>query len=140
MSDERIVGIPPEWDWERNMPPAPGVRFGDLIFLSGQLPLDAAGNVVGSDITAQAHQCFRNIRDILRRAGAEMPDILKMTTYFTVDITQGLSQEYWEVRKQYFGAYRPASTGVRIAQLLYADCLLEIEVVAAVRGRARSGR
>lgn len=119
------------------MLPAPAVRAGNIIFLSGQLPLGPDGEVVGSDITAQAHQCFKNIRDILQRAGGEMTDIVKLTTYFSVDITQGASQEYWAVRKQYFGSYKPASTGVRIDQLLYPTCLLEIEAIAVFSDGAK---
>lgn len=61
-----------------------------------------------------------------------MPHVVKMVTYYTVEMTPERVQAYWKVRGRYFGAYRPASTGVRVAGLIDPRCLLEIEVTAVL--------
>lgn len=133
MSSHHTKSVAPEWEWEKDMPPAPAVRAGNTIYLSGQIALAPDGKVVGEgDVAAQARQCFENIKAILKREGALMRDIVKMTTYFACPLTAEVTQEYWKVRKEYFGDYRPASTGVSISALIYPTNLIEIEVVAVV--------
>ena len=62
------------------------VRAGDLLFVSGCVPTDAEGNVVGGDdVAAQARKTLENIGVILERAGATFADVVK-TTIFLVDI------------------------------------------------------
>jgi enamine deaminase RidA (YjgF/YER057c/UK114 family) len=119
------------------MPPAPAVRSGNLVFLSGQIALDEEGNLVGiDDPVAQANRCFLNIQGILARVGGTMADIVKLTTYFTRELDVKLTQDYWAVRKSFFGAYKPASTGVQVKALIYPACLIEIEAVAVLRSPA----
>jgi enamine deaminase RidA (YjgF/YER057c/UK114 family) len=89
MFNNHIVSIRPEWDWEHAMPPAPAVRGGNTVYLSGQIALGSDGKLVGEgDLAAQAHQCFANIRAILQRAGGKMTDIVKLTTYFACELTE----------------------------------------------------
>lgn len=115
------------------MPPAPAVRVGNTLYLSGQIALGADGKVVGEgDVIAQARQCFENIKSILKREGAAMSDVVKMTTYYACPLTEDLTKEYWKVRKEYFGDYRPASSGLAISALIFPSILIEIEVVAVV--------
>ncbi|MBC8635739.1 RidA family protein [Caballeronia sp. EK] len=133
MFNNHIVSIRPEWDWEHAMPPAPAVRGGNTVYLSGQIALGSDGKLVGEgDLAAQAHQCFANIRAILQRAGGKMTDIVKLTTYFACELTENVTAEYWAVRQQHFGAYKPASTGVQVDALIYPNVLIEIEAIAVL--------
>jgi 2-iminobutanoate/2-iminopropanoate deaminase len=133
MSGGHIVSIGPEWEWERDMPPAPAVRYGNTLYLSGQIALGPDGKLVGEgDVTAQAHQCFKNISSVLARAGGSMSDVVKLVTYFACPMTDKVRTDYWLVRKQYFGTYRPASTGLQVSALIYPSVMLEIETVACL--------
>ncbi len=134
MSSHHIKSVAPEWEWEKNMPPAPAVRVGNTLYLSGQIALDPKGEIVGKgDVIAQARQCFENIKAILARENASMSDIVKLTTYYACPLTEDVTQAYWKVRKAYFGDYRPASTGLSISALIYPTVLIEIEAVAVVK-------
>lgn len=138
MTKRHIVSIDAEWAWERTMPPAPAVRAGSTVYLSGQIALGPDGKLVGEgDLTAQAHQCFQNIRAILARTGGSMTDVVKLVTYFRCELTEAVTKDYWAVRKQYFGEYRPASTGVQVAALIYPTVLLEIEAIAVLASREK---
>ena len=108
-----------------------GVRFGDLLFISGMAPLDADGKLVGGDdVAAQAEQVLRNIQKVLERAGAGFGDILKVTVYLTqVDDRHKINP----VRKKYFGTARPASTLVEVSALAIPGMKVEIEAVAGLR-------
>jgi reactive intermediate/imine deaminase len=105
------------------------------IYVSGQIALDAAGNVVGQgDMKAQAEQVFRNLEAALAAAGAKFSDVVKMNTY-TTDISQ--IQAIRDARGKYFGNVTPASTLVQVVHLARPELMLEIEVIAAVPERAR---
>ncbi|WP_269931762.1 RidA family protein [Aminobacter sp. HY435] len=120
MSARHIKSVATEWEWEKDMPPAPAVRAGNTLYLSGQIALGANGEVVGEgDVIAQARQCFENIKAILKREGAATSDIVKMTTYYACPLTTDVTKEYWKVRAEYFGDYRPASTGVAVNALIF---------------------
>jgi 2-iminobutanoate/2-iminopropanoate deaminase len=57
---------------------------GRLLYISGQVAWDAAGNIVGKgDIRAQAKQVFENLRGVLRAAGGDLSNLMKITTYIT---------------------------------------------------------
>ncbi|ABQ67537.1 enamine deaminase RidA [Rhizorhabdus wittichii DC-6] len=128
-----ITPIPLHWDWERDIPPAPGLVVGQMIYLSGQCAFDPGGKVVAPrDMIAQADRCFANIQDILGRVGASMTDIVKLTTYFTEPLSRERAEQYWDVRRRYFGDYRPASTGVQVASLILPELVVEIEAIACL--------
>jgi enamine deaminase RidA (YjgF/YER057c/UK114 family) len=60
------------------------VRVGKTVYLSGQIPIDKDGNVVGpGDPTLQAEQCWKNIELCLAAAGAKLADIVKVTAVFS---------------------------------------------------------
>nr|WP_053000183.1 RidA family protein [Sphingomonas sp. Y57] len=131
-----IAPIPLHWDWERDIPPAPGLIVNQTIYLSGQCAFDPQGHVVAPyDMVAQADRCFSNIQHILARAGASMADIVKLTTYFTEPLSRELAEQYWDVRRRYFGDYRPASTGVQVASLILPELVIEIEAIACLPGQ-----
>lgn len=113
------------------------VRFGDLLHVSGCPPFDAEGKVVGvGDVVLQTRQVLTNMRDILRAAGADMCDVLKVTVYLTdVDDRSAINP----VRQEFFGAARPASTLVQVAALAHPDMLVEIEAVAGIPSERSDG-
>jgi enamine deaminase RidA (YjgF/YER057c/UK114 family) len=101
-----------------------------FIFISGQLPLDANGAVVGAnDIERQARVVFDNIEKSLRCAGAELHHIVKLTTYVT-DILKH-SPLVRKVRAAVFGSQTPpASTMVEVPRFALAEILIEIDALA----------
>lgn len=109
------------------------VRVGDLLFISGCVPTDAAGNVVGGDdVAAQARKVFENIGAILAAAGAGFEDVAKVTVFLTdVDDRQKINP----VRQEVFGSARPASTLVEVSRLAIPGIKIEVEAVARVPGR-----
>ena len=110
----------------------PVVRAGRMVFVSGMEPKDEKGATVGKgDVTAQARQVLENIKRCLAAAGASFADVCKVTVYVrNIQDRPKIN----EVRKQYFGASRPASTLVEVSRFVNPDCLLEIEATAVLPG------
>jgi len=106
------------------------VRAGDLLFVSGIVPVDEAGALVGEgDVVEQARQVFRNLGAVLAAAGAGFDDVVKVTVYLTdVDDRARINP----VRQEAFGPARPASTLVEASALAVPGARLEIEAVAVL--------
>jgi len=105
------------------------VRVGPLLFLSGQVALDAHGELIGEgDVRAQAEQCFRNMERILATAGCDLSDVVELTCFLADRAHLG---DYLAVRAGVFPVDAPATTTV-IAQLALPSLLVEIKGVAAV--------
>ncbi|ETW92111.1 MAG: hypothetical protein ETSY1_45105 [Candidatus Entotheonella factor] len=103
---------------------------GRLVYISGQVAWDAAGNIVGKgDIEAQARQVFGNLRQVLADAGGGLDNLLKITTYVT-DINH--YPAVIEVRNAFFPDELPASTLIVVESLFDRDWLLEVEGIAAI--------
>lgn len=104
------------------------VLAGGFLWISGMLPTDAEGNLVGKgDVVAQTEQVFRNIEAVLTAAGSTFAQVVKVTVYLrNVDDRPLINP----VRRKYFGETRPASTLVEISQLAMDDALIEVETVA----------
>ena len=109
------------------------VRAGRIVFVSGCVATDAQGRVVGgSDIVVQARQVHENIKRCLAAAGATFADVCKVTVFLrNVNDREKVNT----VRKEYFGAHRPASTLVEISRLVRDDYLIEIEATAVIPER-----
>lgn len=108
------------------------VRFGGLLFISGVPPTDAKGSVVGgADVAEQTRQVFRNMKLVLDAAGASFADILKVTVYL-LDVNDRAKIN--PVRKEYFGAARPASTLIGVKELAIPGMKVEIEAVVGLTG------
>ena len=108
-------------------PYSAAIRAGNLLFLSGSIPLDpATGQVVPGDITAQATRVMENIAALLAAAGAGFGAVVK-TTVFLTDMNEFAAMN--EVYAKYFAAPFPARSTVQVARLP-RDVRLEIEVVA----------
>jgi len=105
---------------------------GPLLFVSGVVPIDADGRLVGGDdIVDQARAVFANLAEVLAAGGAGLADVVKVTVFLT-DIADrpGINP----VRQEAFGAVRPASTLVEVSQLAIPGAKIEVEAVAVVAG------
>jgi reactive intermediate/imine deaminase len=108
------------------------VRHGDLLFISGVAPLDAAGRLVGGDdVAAQTRQVLANMGKVLAAAGAGFGDVLKVTVFLT-DVADRAKIN--PVRQEFFGKSRPASTLIGVAALAVPGMKVEIEAVAGLGG------
>ena len=106
------------------------VRAGDLLFVSGCVPVDADGRLVGGgDVVAQARQVFANVGAILEAGGATFADVVKVTVYL-IDIDDRARIN--PVREEVFGEARPASTLVEVSALAIPGARLEVEAVALI--------
>lgn len=111
-------------------PYSQAVRAGNLIFVSGQIPIDpAAGSVVGGGISEQTHQVFRNISAVLQEAGTDLSSAVK-TTVFLRDMNdfQTVNSIYAEYMT---GEILPARSAVQAARLP-KDVRIEVELIAVI--------
>jgi 2-iminobutanoate/2-iminopropanoate deaminase len=111
-------------------PTALGIKVGNQIFVSGMLAWDTERRIVGvGDVRAQTRKALENIEATLKAAGATLANIVKINFYLT-DIRDKTA--VWEVRKEMFGAHRPASTLVEVSQLVDPEGKLEIDAIAFI--------
>ncbi|HKA39588.1 MAG TPA: RidA family protein [Burkholderiales bacterium] len=105
-----------------------------LLFVSGQVPVNAQRQLTSKDLREQVARVYDNIEAVLRSVGAGFEHVIKTNNYLT-NISQ--TAVFREVRDQRFGrlATKPASTTVVVTALVDPDYLLEIEVIAAVPAR-----
>lgn len=111
-------------------PYSQGMKTGDLLFTSGQLPIDpSTGLMVEGSVTERAHQAIKNLKAVIEAAGGSLGDVVK-TTVFLADI--GDFQAVNTVYAEYFEAPYPARSAFQVAALpLGAD--LEIEAVVIIK-------
>ncbi|MFD6296374.1 RidA family protein [Streptomyces sp. NPDC060235] len=104
---------------------------GRFVAVSGQLPLDEAGEIVGEgDAEAQARQVFENLRRCLAAAGATFDDVVKLT-FFVTDMAH--LPAIRAARAAHLPADRlPAASAVQVAALVRPEFLMEIEAFAVV--------
>lgn len=96
-------------------PYSQAIRHGDLVFLSGQIPLDPETmRIVEGGIEAQADRMFRNLRAVCRAAGSDLSGILKLNLYLA---DMGDFPVVNEVMKRYFEEPYPARAAVGVAAL-----------------------
>ena len=109
-------------------PYSQAVRWGNVIYVSGQLPIDpATGAFAGEDIAAQTRQSLTNIKNILAAEGLDMSHVVK-TTVMLKDIADFGAMN--EVYAEFFTAPYPARAAYQVAALP-RDARVEIECVAA---------
>lgn len=106
---------------------ADAVLAGGTLYISGIVPVDEHGAVVGDDVEAQARQVFHLMGRVLEAAGGEPGDVVKVTVYL-LDIDD--RPRINPVREAFFGAARPASTLVEVSRLAVPGARLEIEAIA----------
>jgi 2-iminobutanoate/2-iminopropanoate deaminase len=103
-----------------------GTEFGNLIFSSGQIPLNASGQVVEGSIKEQTKQVLENLKAILEEAGSSLDKVLKVTVFLKeLGDFEGMNEVY----SKYFGESRPARSTVQAAGLP-KNVKLEIDLIA----------
>jgi 2-iminobutanoate/2-iminopropanoate deaminase len=104
---------------------------GKLVFISGMVSRDAAGEVVGvGDYEAQSRQVYENLKAAVEAAGGTLADIAALTV-FVRDV--GAFKTITRVRREYFPAPPPASTMVEVSRFIDERCLLEINAIAVLK-------
>jgi 2-iminobutanoate/2-iminopropanoate deaminase len=104
------------------------VEASGFVYISGMLPVNAAGELVGgSDVIRQTEQVLENIGAVLHSTGATFDDVVRVGVYVR---DMGDRERINTVRRRYFGDSRPASTLVEVSALAHPGALVEIEAVA----------
>ena len=110
-----------------------GFKVGDLIFLSGHVPIDMNGEHVGNGFDEQANVTFENLQRTLEHAGSGIENIIKVTIYLT-NMTLH-RPKIIELRKKWFNPPYPADTLVEVSALGHPKRLIEIEAIAMFKGQ-----
>ena len=106
------------------------VQAGELLFVSGVVPVDESRELVGGDdVVAQARAVFSNMGAILAAAGCTFADVVKVTVFLTDVDDRPLINP---VRQEVFGDARPASTLVEVSALVIPGARIEVEAVALI--------
>jgi 2-iminobutanoate/2-iminopropanoate deaminase len=109
-------------------PYSQAVRAGQLLFLSGQVPIDpATGQLVGGDIAAQTRRVFDNLAAVLKAGSRSFADVVR-TTVFLADMNDFTAVN--EVYGEYFKEPYPARATVQVARLP-KDARVEIDLIAS---------
>jgi len=112
-------------------PYSPGLKVGNLLFISGQVPAAEDGTILATgDAAGQTRAVFANIGRILEAAGGSFADIVEIN-YFLTDIAR--FGEVDAARREFLTAQPyPASTAVEVSRLGHPDYLLEISATAVL--------
>jgi 2-iminobutanoate/2-iminopropanoate deaminase len=111
-------------------PYSQGIRAGNLLFVSGQVPIDpATGALVEGDIATQTHRVMRNLAAILEAAGASMDHVLRCTVYLA-DMNDFAAMN--EVYGSYFSQPAPARATIQAVRLP-KDARVEIDLIAEIK-------
>ena len=109
-------------------PYSPAIRAGQLLFVSGQVPIDpATGNIVDGDIGAQTRRVLDNVGALLLAGGRSFANVVR-TTVFLADMNDFAAVN--EVYGHYFSEPYPARATVQVARLP-KDARVEIDVIAS---------
>jgi 2-iminobutanoate/2-iminopropanoate deaminase len=111
-------------------PYSQAIQAGNLIFISGQIPLDpATGELVKGDIRQQTQQVLENIKGILESQEIKMEDVVKATIFLK---DMGNFNQVNEVYATYFSSFPPARSTVEVTRLP-RDVEIEIETIAVIQ-------
>ncbi len=112
-------------------PYSQAVSSGNLVFASGQIPIDpATGEFVAGGIAEQTEQVMRNLRAVFEAAGVELSQVIK-TTVFLADMEEFTAMN--EIYGRFFGENPPARATVQAARLP-RDARVEIDAIALIEG------
>jgi 2-iminobutanoate/2-iminopropanoate deaminase len=108
---------------------SPAIRAGNLLFISGQIPVDpATGNLIEGDIAAQAEQVMRNLTALLRAAGGSFTNVVRTTVYLAdMNDFAGMNEVY----SRYIVDPAPARATVQVARLP-RDVKIEVDAIAVL--------
>ncbi|MFF8800538.1 MULTISPECIES: RidA family protein [unclassified Methylobacterium] len=107
-----------------------GIRYGNLLFISGQAGAGDDGRIVAGGFRAQGEQAFANLRRALEAGGSSLRDVVKVTIFVT---DMGHFPDVVELRRRFFSAPYPADTIAEVKALYDPAAMIEIEAIAAVR-------
>ncbi|MGW1998171.1 RidA family protein [Embleya sp. NPDC001921] len=123
------VEVDPDWYAPTRI--SLGIRIGDLVFTSGQAPVDDNGKTVApGDFAAQARQAMAHVGSVLESAGSGLDRLVKVTVFVT-DIAH--RHLYDAIREASYADPVPAESFVQVAALADPEWLIEIEAIGAVR-------
>lgn len=105
-----------------------GVKIGELVFTSGQIPINPATGELVTEIRSATKQALENIKGILEEAGSSLDKVIK-TTIFLKDMNDFAAMN--EVYAQFFGENSPARSCVEVARLP-KDAVIEIEAISTL--------
>ena len=109
-------------------PYSQGMRFGNLVCTSGQLPINPETGEVSENTKEQAHQCLKNLKAVLEAAGSSLNRVKKVTVFVRdMDEVTNINEVY----KQYFKVPFPARSLVEVSRLP-KDVKVEIEALATI--------
>jgi 2-iminobutanoate/2-iminopropanoate deaminase len=110
-----------------NLPFSPGIKYGKLVFVSGQGPIDPNGKVIEGDIKAQTRTTLENFRRVITAAGSSMENVLQTTVYLKdLNDYAGMNETY----SPFFPEPKPARAAIR-ADLLFG-MKVEIQGIAVI--------
>jgi len=113
-------------------PYSQGVRVGDLVFVSGQIPLDPTTmTLVGGDIDTQTRRVFDNLEAVCQAAGGRLDDIVKLSIFLT-DL--GHFATVNGIMAEYCAEPYPARAAIGVAALP-KDAMVEVEAIMSLAGR-----
>ncbi|GJE68675.1 RidA family protein [Methylorubrum podarium] len=107
-----------------------GIRYGNLVFISGQAGAGDDGRIVEGGFRVQGEQAFANLRRALEAGGSSLKDVIKVTIFVT---DMGHFADVVELRRKFFSAPYPADTIAEVKALYDPAAMIEIEAIAAVR-------
>jgi enamine deaminase RidA (YjgF/YER057c/UK114 family) len=108
-----------------------GIRFGELLFISGQAGAGDDGRIVPGGFLVQGRQAFAYLRGALEAGGSSLKNVIKVTIFVT---DMGHFDDVVALRREFFGAPYPADTIAQIQALYDPAAMIEIEAIAAVHG------
>ena len=105
------------------------VRYGEWLFISGQIPIDKDGNIVGkNDVKLQTIQVYEIIQGMLNELGYSLENIIKLTTFY---VNSDDFPTIAEVRKSYFNkGHLASSSAFCVNALAHSEALVEVEAIA----------
>ena len=110
-------------------PYSQAIRFGNLIFVSGQIPIEPeAGKILKGDIKEQTKLTLENLNNVLAAGGSSLDNVLRTTIYLADLENYSLVNEAYE---QYFNDFPPARSTVQVAKLPM-DAQIEIDAIACI--------
>lgn len=126
--------------WAGRAPPglpfSPGIKLGELLFISGQGPFDGNGKLVEGDIKAQTRTTLENFKSVVEDGGSEVDDVLQTTVYLK-DLNEYSGMN--EVYATFFSEPRPARTTVQVAGLLFG-MRIEVQGIAHISSEPHRAR
>jgi enamine deaminase RidA (YjgF/YER057c/UK114 family) len=110
------------------------VNRGAIVYISGQVPSDASGKIIGEgDFEAQVEQVFANLKIAIEAAGGTMADIVKLNYFLAPEVDPAVVPKMRPIRDRYLNvAEPPASSFVVVGRLMRPGWMIEIEAVAAL--------